>query len=227
MSDSLVIAIDGYSSTGKSTMAKELAKILGLSYVDTGAMYRAVALYALRNDLFAKKDGMKTLLESLDEINLDFQLNPKTKKSEITLNGEIVENEIRGMEVSGKVSEIAKISEIRKKLVKEQQQMGSSKGLVMDGRDIGTVVFPNADLKIFMTAREEVRIERRYNELKATNKELSKEDIAENISNRDAQDSNRKDSPLKVASDAKILDNSDMDQEEQLKLALSWVKELI
>lgn len=207
-------------------MAKELAKKLGLSYVDTGAMYRAVTLYALRQDLFAKEDGLDILLASLDNINLDFEFNPNTKKSEISLNGEIVENEIRGMEVSGRVSEIAKITEIRKKLVKEQQQMGGAKGLVMDGRDIGTVVFPNADLKIFMTAREDVRVDRRFNELQAAGKVISREEIAENIAKRDFQDSDRKDSPLKMADDARILDNSDIDQEDQLNLALSWVKEI-
>tara|TARA_R110002072_G_scaffold138704_1_gene282068 strand:- start:957 stop:1640 length:684 start_codon:yes stop_codon:yes gene_type:complete len=222
----LIIAIDGYSSTGKSTMAKELAKRLGLSYVDTGAMYRAVALYALRNNLFNLEKGMDILLNSLDNIKLDFVFNPQTKKSEISLNGEIVENEIRGMEVSGKVSEIAKIPQIRKKLVSEQQQMGSSKGLVMDGRDIGTVVFPNADLKIFMTAREDVRVDRRFKELQASGKSISREDIAENIAKRDFQDSDREDSPLKMAEDAKILDNSDKGQEEQLQMALQWVKEI-
>lgn len=207
-------------------MAKELAKRLGLSYVDTGAMYRAVALYALRNNLFNLEKGMDILLNSLDNIKLDFVFNPQTKKSEISLNGEIVENEIRGMEVSGKVSEIAKIPQIRKKLVSEQQQMGSSKGLVMDGRDIGTVVFPNADLKIFMTAREDVRVDRRFKELQASGKSISREDIAENIAKRDFQDSDREDSPLKMAEDAKILDNSDKGQEEQLQMALQWVKEI-
>lgn len=226
MTKPLIIAIDGYSSTGKSTMAKELAKNLGLGYVDTGAMYRAVALYALRQGFFGREDGMEMLIASLDNINLDFEVNSKTKKSEISLNGEIVENKIRGMEVSGKVSEIAQIPEIRKKLVKEQQQMGSSKGLVMDGRDIGTVVFPNADLKIFMTAREDIRVDRRFNELKGAGKVISREAIAENIANRDFQDSDRKDSPLKMADDAKILDNSDIGQKEQLNLALSWVKEI-
>ncbi len=226
MTKPLIIAIDGYSSTGKSTMAKELAKRLGLSYVDTGAMYRAVALYALRNNLFNLEKGMDILLNSLDNIKLDFVFNPQTKKSEISLNGEIVENEIRGMEVSGKVSEIAKIPQIRKKLVSEQQQMGSSKGLVMDGRDIGTVVFPNADLKIFMTAREDVRVDRRFKELQASGKSISREDIAENIAKRDFQDSDREDSPLKMAEDAKILDNSDKGQEEQLQMALQWVKEI-
>lgn len=227
MTKPLVIAIDGYSSTGKSTMAKELARKLGLSYVDTGAMYRAVTLFALREDLFSKENGMNVLLDSLDKINLDFQFNPLTKKSEISLNGEIVESEIRGMEVSGKVSEIAKIPEIRRKLVKEQQQMGSSKGLVMDGRDIGTVVFPNADLKIFMTAKEDVRVDRRYSELLAAGKVISREMIAENIAKRDFQDSDRKDSPLTMARDAKILDNSDISQEQQLTMALNWVKEII
>lgn len=207
-------------------MAKELAKKLGLSYVDTGAMYRAVALYALRQDLFLKENGMDILLASLDNIKLDFEFNPSTRKSEISLNGEIVENEIRGMEVSGKVSEIAKIPEIRKKLVKEQQQMGGAKGLVMDGRDIGTVVFPNADLKIFMTAREDIRVDRRFKELQVSGKIISREEIAENIAKRDFQDSDRKDSPLKMADDAKILDNSDINQEDQLNLALSWVKEI-
>lgn len=208
-------------------MAKELAKLLGFKYVDTGAMYRAVTLFALRNKYFEEDNFQDLLVSNLNEVKLDFQFNEDSRKSEIFLNGENVENEIRGMEVSGKVSEVAKITEVRKKLVSEQQEMGKSSGIVMDGRDIGTVVFPNAELKIFMTANEEVRVDRRYNELKAMGKEISREEIAANIAKRDFQDSDRDDSPLTVAEDAKILDNSNIGQAKQLELAISWVKEVI
>jgi cytidylate kinase len=226
LSKKIVIAIDGFSSTGKSTMAKELARLLEYKYVDTGAMYRAVALYALRKNLF-KDDLHKNLVAGLNDIKLSFEFNPKTQKSEIHLNGENVEEEIRGMEVSGKVSEVAQIHEVRKKLVAEQQEMGRSSGIVMDGRDIGTVVFPNAELKIFMTAREEIRVDRRYQELSAKGKDISREEIAKNIAKRDFQDMDRSDSPLKQATDAKVLDNSDINQKEQLEMALAWVKDLI
>ena len=223
----MVIAIDGYSSTGKSTMAKEMARILGFNYVDTGAMYRAVALYALRNELFQSGIFPGGLINGLDSIELNFQLNPESGKSEIHLNGENVEKEIRGMEVSGKVSEVAKIPEVRKKLVAEQQQMGKQSNLVMDGRDIGTVVFPGAALKIFMTAREEVRVNRRYQELLAKGISISREEIAANIAKRDFQDTDREDSPLMQSDDARVLDNSDITQEEQLEMALGWADKVL
>lgn len=226
MSKKITIAIDGYSSTGKSTMAKTIAKLLNYNYVDTGAMYRAVALYALRNDLF-ENDKKDLLILSLNDIQLGFEINPSNQKSEITLNGENVESEIRGMEVSSKVSEVAQITEVRKKLVAEQQEMGKRAGIVMDGRDIGTVVFPNAELKIFMTAREEIRVDRRYNELLSNGKNVSREEIALNIAKRDFQDTDREDSPLLKAANAKTLDNSDINQEEQLGIALGWVDEII
>lgn len=227
MNQLITIAIDGFSSTGKSTMAKELAKNLGYSYVDTGAMYRAVALFALRADIFTSENVEALLVEKLPQINLSFAVNSDTKKSEILLNGENVENEIRGMEVSGRVSEIAKFPAVRKKLVAEQQIMGEKSGVVMDGRDIGTVVFPNAELKIFMTASESVRVDRRYQELLAKGQKIAREEIAVNIAKRDFQDSDRDDSPLKQADDALVLDNSNIDQEKQLALALEWARERI
>lgn len=207
-------------------MAKELAKLLSFRYVDTGAMYRAVTLFAIQNKFFDNDNFRDLIVANLEKVKLDFGFNEESKKSEIYLNGINVESEIRGMEVSGKVSEVAKITEVRKKLVSEQQEMGKASGIVMDGRDIGTVVFPHAELKIFMTANEEVRVDRRYKELKAMGKEISREQIAANIAKRDFQDTDRADSPLTVAKDAKILDNSDIGQAEQLDLAISWVKEL-
>jgi CMP/dCMP kinase len=209
------IAIDGYSSTGKSTLAKKLAKKLRFIYADTGAMYRAVSLYALRNG-FVTKDFFKKdeLISRLNQIELNFKYNPELGFSEIYLNGNNVENEIRSLEVSNVVSKVSAISEIRKKLVAQQQKMGLKKGIVMDGRDIGTVVFPDADLKIFMTASTEKRAYRRYKEMIDNGLEISYQSVLENVTSRDLLDTTRKDSPLIKADDAIEIDNSDLNADE-------------
>jgi len=212
----IIIAIDGFSSTGKSTIAKELAKKLGYLYVDTGAMYRAVTYYAMQHAYVAKdflyEDG---LIENLDKIELSFKFNEKLHFSEMYLNGKNVENEIRSLEVSKLVSKVSAISEVRKKLVEQQQKLGVSKGLVMDGRDIGTVVFPDAELKLFTTASPEKRATRRYKELLEKGHKVTFEDILENVQQRDLIDSTREDSPLIKANDAIEFDNSDMGLKEQ------------
>ena len=212
----IIIAIDGFSSTGKSTIAKELAKKLGYLYVDTGAMYRAVTYYAMQHAYVAKdflyEDG---LIENLDNIELSFKFNEKLHFSEMYLNGKNVENEIRSLEVSKLVSKVSAISEVRKKLVEQQQKLGVSKGLVMDGRDIGTVVFPDAELKLFTTASPEKRATRRYKELLEKGHKVTFEDILENVQQRDLIDSTREDSPLIKANDAIEFDNSDMGLKEQ------------
>lgn len=227
MSRKITIAIDGYSSTGKSTLARELAKKLSYGYVDSGAMYRAVALYALEHNMFHPLLDTDDLIKKLDTIHFDFIFNKERGCSEIYLNGRNVEKEIRQMEVSQRVSEIAAIPEVRRKLVRLQQKLGSSGGVVMDGRDIGTVVFPHAELKIFMTAREDVRVDRRYKELIARNEEVYREDVRLNLEQRDLMDSTREDSPLRKAEDARVLDNSDLTAEVQLKMAYEWAKELL
>ena len=216
----ITIAIDGFSSTGKSTMAKELAKALNYSYVDTGAMYRAVALYAMQND-FSKDD----LIAHLDDIKIHFEFLESTQANTTFLNGKNVETEIRGLEVSNKVSEVATISEIRKELVRQQKEMGKNKGVVMDGRDIGTVVFPNAELKIFMTADPKIRAKRRHDELVTKGDNTSFEAVYENLEKRDTEDRNRLDSPLLEAEDALTLDNTSISREEQFYMALNWAKE--
>lgn len=218
----ITIAIDGFSSTGKSTMAKELAKALNYSYVDTGAMYRAVALYAMQNN-YSKDE----LIAHLDDINIHFEFLESTQVNTTFLNGKNIETEIRGLEVSNKVSEVATISEIRKELVRQQKEMGKNKGVVMDGRDIGTVVFPNAELKIFMTADPEIRAKRRHDELVAKGDSTSFEAVFENLNKRDTEDRNRLDSPLLEAEDALTLDNTAISRREQFDLALSWAKERI
>lgn len=224
----IVIAIDGHSSCGKSTVAKELAKKLGYIYLDSGAMYRAVTLYALRNDLAANgKVDEKGLTAQLGKINIEFRLNHKTGMNDTYLNGENVEDEIRQLPVANHVSPVATIPEVRHELVKMQQAMGKNKGIVMDGRDIGTVVFPNAELKIFMTARPEVRAHRRFDELTAKGVQVDYDEILKNVKERDYIDSNRATSPLKQADDALILDNSDITREEQMEWALEKVKEVI
>ena len=213
----ITIAIDGFSSCGKSTMAKDLAKEIGYIYVDTGAMYRSVTLYALRHNLF-NADGTireEELQAQMKDINISFQLNKETGRPETYLNGENVENEIRTMEVSSHVSPIATLSFVRKALVEQQQRMGAEKGIVMDGRDIGTVVFPNAELKIFVTASAEVRAQRRYDELKAKGMEADFADILKNVQERDYIDSHRETSPLRKADDALELDNSQLTIAEQ------------
>ena len=213
----ITIAIDGFSSCGKSTMAKDLAKEIGYIYVDTGAMYRSVTLYALRHNLF-NADGTireEELQTQMKDINISFQLNKETGRPDTYLNGENVENEIRTMEVSSHVSPIATLPFVRKALVEQQQRMGVEKGIVMDGRDIGTVVFPNAELKIFVTASAEVRAQRRYDELKAKGMEADFADILKNVQERDYIDSHRETSPLRKADDALELDNSQLTIAEQ------------
>lgn len=216
MKNKITIAIDGYSSTGKSTIAKELAKKLAYLYVDTGAMYRAVTLFAMQNGFF--KDGVfleDIFLKELDNITLKFIFNPKLGFSEMFLNGKNVEKEIRSLDVSKLVSKIATISEVRKKLVAQQKEYGKNKGVVMDGRDIGTVVFPDAELKLFMTASPEKRAQRRYKELLKRGDKVSYDEILKNVQHRDFIDSNRKDSPLRKAKDAIVFDNSNMGLKDQ------------
>lgn len=213
----IVIAIDGFSSCGKSTMAKDLAHEVGYIYVDTGAMYRSVTLYALRNQLFdADGNIMANALEAaMPHINIAFKLNEQTGRPDTYLNGQCVENEIRTLEVSSKVSIVAALPFVRKKLVEEQQKMGEEKGIVMDGRDIGTVVFPQAELKIFVTASAEVRAQRRFDELEAKGMPADYADILKNVQERDYIDSHRAVSPLTKAGDAIELDNSHMTIAEQ------------
>ena len=216
MNEKIIIAIDGFSSSGKSSMAKWLAKQLGYAYVDTGAMYRSVTLYALRNGLISDNViDEQALKNSMDNIKISFVPNKETGVSETYLNGENVEKEIRGLEVSNYVSPISTLKFVRENLVKQQQEMGKAKGIVMDGRDIGTVVFPNAELKIFVTARPEVRAQRRLDELKAKGEIASFDEVLKNIEKRDLIDSTRAESPLKKADDALVLDNSDITIEEQ------------
>lgn len=213
----ITIAIDGYSSCGKSTMAKDLAREIGYIYVDTGAMYRSVTLFAMRNNLFNEDGSIKTdeLKSIMNEINISFKLNSETGRPDTYLNGELVEKEIRSMDVSARVSKIAALPFVREALVAQQQAMGKEKGIIMDGRDIGTVVFPDAELKIFVTASAEVRAQRRYDELKAKGMPADFDDILKNVKERDYIDSHRETSPLRKADDALELDNSHMTIEEQ------------
>lgn len=228
MKNKITIAIDGFSSTGKSTVAKELAKALEYVYVDTGAMYRAVTLFALRNKLISEESVDKeALIEKLPGVDLKFKVNNDLGYAEIYLDGENVEEEIRRMEVSGYVSRIAAISEVRKKLVAEQQAMGKEKGVVMDGRDIGTVVFPNAELKIFMTASAEERAGRRFRELESKGQEVSYEQVLKNVEDRDHLDTTREDSPLVIADDAIEIDNSYLSLEEQFQIVKELAEEVI
>ena len=213
----ITIAIDGHSSCGKSTMAKDLAREIGYVYVDTGAMYRSVTLYALRKGLFEDDGSVKTeaLEQEMPNIRITFQFNPETGRPDTYLNGEYVEKEIRSLEVSSHVSPIAAIGFVRRALVAQQQQMGKDKGVVMDGRDIGTVVFPDAELKVFVTASAKVRAQRRYDELKAKGMPADFDDILKNVEERDYIDSHREESPLRQAEDAILLDNSEMTIPEQ------------
>ena len=223
--ENMIIAIDGYSSTGKSTLAKNLAKELGYVYVDTGSMYRAVALYAMRNGI-VRNDVLDedALVRSLDGIHLDFVHNPEKGFSEIYLNGEKVEGQIRSLEVSNQVSQVARIPQVRQKLVLLQQNMAGGKGIVMDGRDIGTVVFPNAELKIFLTASPETRAKRRYKEMVDEGRDISYESVLENVTRRDLMDTTRKDSPLIKAEDAVEIDNSQMNVKQTFERALELVQ---
>jgi cytidylate kinase len=223
----LVIAIDGYSSCGKSTLAKDVAVALGLQYVDTGAMYRAVTLYFLQNN-FSIPDEQSTdsLAHILRNISVSFKFNALTNKSEITLNGQFVDDEIRSMKVSDSVSKVSALKEVRTFLIEQQQAMGSNGGVVMDGRDIGTAVFPDADLKFFMTAKPEIRAQRRFDELKNKNIIITFEAVLENIEQRDYLDTTRKIHPLIKAPDAIVLDNSNMSRKTQLEFVLNTVQKL-
>lgn len=226
--NTITIAIDGFSSTGKSTLAKQLAKHLGYVYVDTGAMYRAITLFAMQmgyisNDFFDKE----TLINSLSNIKLHFEFNPDLGFAEMYLNDVNVEKEIRTIEVSSFVSKIAEVSEVRSKLVEQQQEMGKGKGIVMDGRDIGTVVFPNAELKIFMTASPETRAQRRFDELQAKGDSVTYEEVLKNVQERDYIDTHRDDSPLVKADDAIEIDNSYLTREEQFTAVLELAEEII
>lgn len=225
----IVIAIDGYSSCGKSTMAKNLARRLGYVYVDTGAMYRAVTLYALRHQLF-KADGevdAASLQQAMPDIRVSFQFNKQTGKPDTYLNDELVEQEIRTMQVSERVSKIAALPFVRTTLVAQQQRMGVDKGIVMDGRDIGTVVFPHAELKVFVTASAEVRAQRRYDELQQKGMPARYDDILKNVQERDYIDSHREVSPLRKADDAIELDNSNLTIDEQQQWLLQQVDKVL
>lgn len=213
----IVIAVDGFSSCGKSTMAKDLAREVGYIYVDTGAMYRAVTLFAMRNDVFDAEGNIdETRLKALlPDVKLTFQLNNETKLPEVCLNGENVERYIRTLEVSQHVSPIAALPFVREKLVEQQQAMGNEKGIVMDGRDIGTVVFPNAELKIFVTASAEIRAQRRFKELETKGMPADFDEILQNVEQRDYIDTHRETSPLRQADDALVLDNSHLTIAEQ------------
>ncbi len=226
MDKKIIIAIDGFSSTGKSTLAKELAKHLGYVYVDTGAMYRAVAFFAMQNGYIGKEFfDTESLINSLPYIKLVFQFNPDLGFSEMYLNEVNVEQEIRTLEVSNFVSKVAEIPEVRAKLVEQQQEMGKNKGIVMDGRDIGTVVFPEAELKIFMNASAHTRAQRRFKELKEKGDTVSSfEDVLKNIEERDYIDTHRDDSPLVKAKDALEFDNSNITKQEQFKKVLKFIK---
>lgn len=222
----ITIAIDGFSSTGKSTLAKSLAKSLGYVYIDTGAMYRAVTLYAMRKGFIdANHFDKEKFIASLNDIELNFQYNPERGFAEIYLNQENVEEIIRTLEVSNFVSQIAAVAEVRRKLVEQQQNFGRSKAVVMDGRDIGTVVFPDAELKIFMTASAQIRAQRRFEELKHKGQEVDFDQVYKNVVERDRLDTTREDSPLHKAADAIEVDNSELGIEEQFELIMKLVKQ--
>ena len=223
MAKKIIITIDGWSSCGKSTLAKQLAKELGYVYVDSGAMYRAITLYFLRNNIdLAEKKEVK---EALKSINLEFIFNPNSNSSEMHLNEENVEYVIRDLLIAEKVSDVAAIKEVREFAVAQQQAMGKKKGIVMDGRDIGTVVFPKAELKIFMTADNTVRVERRFKELYEKNPNVTIEEVKNNLEMRDYIDSHREVSPLRKADDAIVLDNTNLTEKEQFNKALALAKE--
>ena len=227
MNKKITIAIDGFSSTGKSTLAKQLANKLGYVYVDTGAMYRAVTLFAMQNGyISAEFFDKETLINSLPAIKLQFKFNPELGYGEMYLNDVNVEVEIRKIEVSGFVSIVAEVSEVRSKLVEQQQEMGKDKGIVMDGRDIGTVVFPDAELKIFMTATASTRAQRRYDELTQKGDVVTYEAVLKNVEERDYIDTHRQDSPLIIAKDAVEIDNSHLSREEQFDLVLTLVNDV-
>lgn len=222
----ITIAIDGFSSTGKSTLAKQLAKALEYVYVDTGAMYRAVTYFVMQNGWISETEiNKKQIIANLDAIKLHFEFNESLGFAEMYLNNENVEQQIRTLDVSQNVSRVAEISEVRAKLVQQQQEMGKNKGVVMDGRDIGTVVFPNAELKLFMIASAVTRAERRFKELLEKGQRVSYEEVLENVEQRDYIDTHREDSPLVKAEDAIVIDNSALSKQEQYNLVLNLVKE--
>lgn len=223
MNKKIIITIDGFSSCGKSTLARQLAGELNYVFIDSGAMYRAITLYFLRNHINWK--NKKEVLKALENINLEFLLNPATGKSDMYLNDENAAVLIRDMLVTENVSDVSTIKEVREFAVAQQQKMGENKGIVMDGRDIGTTVFPDAELKIFMTADTAIRVERRFKEMFEKNPAITIEEVKNNLEMRDYIDSNREVSPLRKASDALILDNSNLTMQEQLKIALKWAKE--
>jgi cytidylate kinase len=229
MEKKIIVAIDGHSSCGKSTMAKALAQKVGYIYVDTGAMYRAVTLFALRNDMFDAEGQPKAeeLEKAMADVNISFVLDEETKLPLVCLNGEVVESEIRSLTVSSRVSPIAALPFVRAALTQAQQRMGLEKGIVMDGRDIGTVVFPNAELKVFVTASAEVRAQRRYLELTAKGDNVNFDDILRNVQERDYIDSHREVAPLRQAEDALLLDNSELTREEQMQWLLDTFKRVV
>jgi cytidylate kinase len=219
----IIITIDGWSSCGKSTLAKQMAKVLGYIYIDSGAMYRAITLYFLRNHIdWTKSNAVE---KALKDIFIEFVCNEKSEESETHLNGENVEYVIRDLVVAEKVSEVAAIKQVRDFAVEKQKAMGAKKGIVMDGRDIGTVVFPDASLKIFMTADNDIRVERRFKELYAKNPNVTIEEVKTNLEMRDYIDSHRATSPLRKAEDALVLDNSRLTMKQQLEIALKWARE--
>lgn len=223
----ITIAIDGYSSTGKSTLAKQLAKHLGYVYVDTGAMYRAITFFAMENGyISAEYFDKETLINSLKDIKLHFEFNSELGFAEMYLNDKNVEKQIRTIEVSNFVSKVAEVSEVRAKLVEQQKEMGKEKAIVMDGRDIGTVVFPDAELKIFMTANSETRAQRRFDELSQKGDNVSYEEVLKNVQERDYIDTHREDSPLVIADDAIEIDNSYLTREEQFNAVLELVDDV-
>lgn len=224
MQKKINIAIDGYSSCGKGTLAKALAQSLGYLFIDSGAMYRAVTLHMLQNGVDVNDES--AVVKALDDVRVGF-VNNAEGQSEVTLNGVSVEKEIRNIEVAAHVSEVARIQAVRTKMVALQQVIGEPKGVVMDGRDIGTVVFPDAELKIFMTASQEVRARRRYEELVAKGDDVTLAEIAENLKHRDTIDANRENSPLTLTNDYRVLDNSHLSREAQFVLAMGWVDEAI
>ena len=223
----IIIAIDGHSSTGKSTLAKQLAKALDYIYVDSGAMYRAVTLYALEQGFISdEKFDPNALISNIENVNIEFK-KEGNNPTVLYLNNKEVSSKIRGMEVSNLVSKVAALPQVRQCLVKEQRKMGQNKGIVMDGRDIGTVVFPEAELKIFMTASAQTRTQRRFDELTAKGEQVDFDEVYENITSRDYKDSTRADSPLTQAKDARVLDNTNLTQSQQYKIVMDWIKDLI
>ncbi|MBL7894036.1 MAG: (d)CMP kinase [Bacteroidia bacterium] len=224
----ITIAIDGYSSCGKSTIAKALAQRLNYSYIDTGAMYRAVTLYALRNGLIDAKRNIdnEALIKALKKIKVDFKFNTQSKVSETFLNDENVEHDIRSMEVSDNVSKVSTIHEVREKMVALQREMGKNKGVILDGRDIGTNVFPNAELKLFMTADNEIRAQRRLDEYSSKGQYFTLEEVKLNLNKRDYEDTHRKENPLTKAKDAIVLDNTDLNKEQQLEFVLKLIADM-